>query len=199
MDLCLSIDTYQALQTAHLLGFKKVALNRTVLATSDLRSHRAKFEATEYPGLEILKRLTVSPNQASQLAQLGTLDFKSMGYDILAIRPMNESVLRAILEAKSTPASILSLDLTQPLLTLGMRPALADLLASGTQLEVEFAANCLRDASGRVQCINQCRHVLSTFKSGVFLSSGAKSVLEMRSPTDLINFSQVLGLRLTKL
>ena len=195
MDLNVSIDTHAALQTAKLLGFKVIALNKTMLANADFRGHCSKFENLEFSGLKILRRLTVSVNQPAQLAQLSKLEISSMGYDLFAIRPMNDNVLKSLLETPLVNMSILSLDLTQPILTTSMRPALAKLISSGVQIELEFSS-CLKDSSGRVQCINQCRTVLATFKSGVFITSGAKSVLEMRSPTDLENFAtHVLGLR----
>ena len=195
MDLNVSIDTKAAMQTARLLGFNVIALNKNVLATADLRGHRSKFETTDFPGLRILRRLTISVNQPAQLAQLSKLDISSMGYDLFAIRPMNDSVLKSLIESPLHNLDIMSLDLTQPILTSSMRPALAKVISSGVQIEVEFSS-CLKDSSGRVQCINQCRNVLATFKSGVFISSGAKNVLEMRSNTDLTNFAMhVLGLR----
>ena len=192
MDLNISFESTQAIQTARLLGFKAIAINKTILATSDFRS--LKSTTTPHcPDLKVYNRLTIAVNQPSQLPLLSKIDISM--FDMLAIRPMNDSVLRSLLSSFPSSFHILSLDLTQPLLTTSMRPSLSKLIDSGVQIEVDFAS-CLKDSSGRVQCINQCRQVLSTFSSGAFLSSGARNILEMRSPGDLANFStKILGLR----
>ena len=191
MDLCVYSEDPRVYDTASSLGFSLVAFTKQVSSNFDLNS--LKFPTLKHDRLLVLNRLTVAVSHPSQIAQLATIDRSAI--DLLAIRPSNDQVLKTLLEKCPPNFQIISLDLSQPLLTTSMRAGMKKLISQGIFFEIEFSS-VLRDTTARGICVNQCRLVLNTFASGVLLSSGARNALELRSSFDLDLFAQgVLGLR----
>ncbi len=192
VDLSLCCETAQTLEEARNLLFKIAAFNKVIPVSSDLRSSR-KSGDSQITGLTLLNRLTVVISNVAQIPILNQIEAARLGYEVIAVRPLNESVLKAICEKGQ--CDLISLDLTTQILSPGVKNSIKSAIGRGVGIEIELAP-FLRDNSSRPIFISQCRQHLSSFGSGVFLSSGAKNLLELRSPSDLDNFgTAVFGLK----
>ena len=188
MDLSIYSEDERVLVSAASLGFTVVVLNKVVTNFQ----HIPKFPIVKNEKIVVLNRVTFVISHASQIAMI---DLRNFHANIFSLRPANEQVLKFILDKEITNFHVISLDLAQPLLSMGMRAGMKKLISLGVCFEVEFAP-LLRDAHVRGICVNQCRLVLNTFADGIIFSSGAKNALELRSAFDLDVFAAgVLGLR----
>ena len=187
----LQSDSAACLMTAADLGYGVIVLNNVVPITTDFRSHRCPYKTPN--NLNIIKRLTVVLSSVSQLPLLEHIQVAKLGYDILALKPLNDSTFKAVCDKAET--SIISLDLTSSILNGSTKNAVKAAKDRNIWFEVEFAP-FFRDQSSRQSIMTQSRQHLSNLTPNVFVSSAAKNPLELRTVSDLDNFgSAVLGLK----
>ena len=195
LDLNVCFETAAALETAKDLGYRIIAISKTVPASSEVRAadSTSSLPQTDGAGMTVLRRITLALSSVAQLSVLAQLYCNRKGFDIIAARPLNDTVLKALCDKGA--CDIISLDLSASILSSGLRSSLKSAIDRGVSIEVEFGT-CLRDISCRTSMVSQCMQFLSSFSKGVVVSSGARNVLEMRSPVDLQNFAKsVLGLK----
>ena len=193
IDLNVCFETEAALETAKDLGYLMIALSRSIPASSDLRSLSFPTIHSGSLSITVLRRVTLIISSVSQISVLSQLYTARKDFDIIAARPVNDTVLKALCEKGL--CDLISLDPSCQLLSSSSRSAIKSAIDRGISIEVEFGP-CLRDMSIRTSMVSQCKQYLSSFTKGVFVSSGARNVLEMRSALDLSNFANcVLGLK----
>ncbi|KAL6774159.1 RPP30 [Auxenochlorella protothecoides x Auxenochlorella symbiontica] len=142
--------------------------------------------------LEQLSRLTVVAEDGPQAQLACTFEAVTSTYDILAIQPQSEKTLA--LACTSLPVDIISLDLTKRLAYRFKPSTIAAAMARGVYFEVCYSA-LLRDSTTRMQFIsNVAALVRETRGRGILLSSGARTVLDLRRPVDVVNLGGLLGL-----
>lgn len=131
------------------------------------------------------------PNVAHRLPQLAN------AYDIIAVRPTSEREFQAAC-LNIAEASLVSLDLTQRFpFHFRPKPCMAA-VNRGLRFEVCYAP-CLSSASADARARatfmgNVVELVRATRGRGIVISSGARGVLGLRAPADVVNLFAVWGL-----
>jgi RNase P/RNase MRP subunit p30 len=192
MDCCL--NSVDLVERAHQLGFKIIVLNKNI-QPNEFSNISGFPNLPSVLDLRLHTRCTVPISNPNQLHAIVASHLAMKNFDLFAVRALNDTVLKAIAEQSSFDCiDILSFDLTQPILTFTHAKHLKQIISKGIKLEIDFAC-ALRDFTGRINIINQAQLILKPFKNDVLFSSGAKNLLELRTPEDLKIFREgVLGL-----
>jgi len=188
MDLNLAWDVRAAREMAlqaQKFGFRVIAFD-CKLSPSQLRKLQP-FGIT-VPGLRVLRRITLllgsEPTDVSEVPRC---------WDILCVQPLSEEAWRKCCSGEF-PCDVISLNLGEKLPFRMKRSEIDGFTQRRGFFEIIFT-QALRDSSARRYVFqNSQEFIRVTRGKNVILSSGAGNVMEMRSPEDLRNFAQVLGI-----
>ncbi|CAK0785375.1 hypothetical protein CVIRNUC_008583 [Coccomyxa viridis] len=141
-----------------------------------------------------LSRLTIAFEEPAAAAQLlsAPADAIAASHDILAVQPLSERALQQV--CSSLDVDIITFDLSKRL-PFRLKPAtLQEAVKRGAHLEICYAV-AIRDEGARRTCFaNALALSRAMGGKGIIVSSGARSVWEMRAPHDVINLATLFGL-----
>lgn len=153
---------------------------------------RAALRLDGKAAFQQVTRLTVAVEDASHVHAVEPSNEIAGTYDLLAVRPLSERVFE--LACKSMKVDIISLDLSHRLNFYLKIPLIKAAMARGIYFEITYAP-CLRDTGARRTLFgNALQLVRATRGHNLLLSSEADRCLELRSPHDVINLSNLFGL-----
>lgn len=175
-------------------GYDGLALNHTITGTipSQIINPIPQSPPFSIPSkTTILRRCTLVITDPSVNHRLPAL---SAAYDILALRPTTEKAFLAAC-LSILDHSIISLDLTQRFPFHFKPKPLMTAVNRGVQFEICYAQATMESPGARRNFISNCLGILrATRGRGLLVSSGAKGVLGVRAPADVINLMAVWGL-----
>jgi len=192
------------------LGYDGVALNRTLTGRTlpsdigkmkeiDLQQGPAQYVAhlrmrAEDRQFKQISRLTFHLEDPSQVHSLHNSNQILANYDLIAVRPSTETLLRQ--SADSLEIDIISLDLSGRL-PFALRIKLITVaLQRGIMFEICYSA-ALRDVSARRYLMKNATDLVRVTKGkNIIISSDARNALEFRGPYDVMNLSCLFGMDL---
>jgi ribonuclease P/MRP protein subunit RPP1 len=186
----------RTLAFAHELGYTIIALNHTItgklppLPTNPIPCPLPHTSIP--PTLTILRRVTLTLTESHQNARLAAL---AKEYDILAVRPIDETGLK--LACSSLDCDVISLDLTQRLPFFFKQKMLGDAVKAGKRIEICYGGGVLGDAQARRNLISNATQVIRGCRGGrgLVISSGTTAgAAGLRGPWDAVNLAAVWGL-----
>ena len=130
-----------------------------------------------------LSRVTIHIDDLGALAQLRDPNEILSSYDIIAVKTSNEKVLHSICLDPSI-VDIVSLDLSERLPKLKPN-VMAEAAEKGVFFECQYGEAIRNDKSRRMVLSNFSSLTKATRGKHLIVSSGAKSSLQLRSPSDL--------------
>ncbi|GAX73183.1 hypothetical protein CEUSTIGMA_g636.t1 [Chlamydomonas eustigma] len=216
-DLCIPHDDSdvtihrQRLQTLETLGFNGACAVQSA-AGQVSASDRCRIQATDMtverkalpPSLMIAQRATslVSSKPFQQFTRLTVSTSEPFqpqswlevirSYDIAAVRPFSERALQQA--CTSLEVDIISLDLGQRL-PFKLRPQYIDAACKrDVRFEIQYSSG-LRDQASRRHLFSNAQ-ALSRLLRGrnLVISSGARNMMELRGPKDIINMGTLFGM-----
>lgn len=181
-------------KTAKNLGFKFVCVNLHLNSKNNIPQELSALPPRDEDAM-VINRVTFILQNSDNFEELETKIFPLIRarVDFFAIRPAHESQLLALLRCAHIAYDLVSFDLSSGHFFSQFGASIKALNASENFVEIEIVSCVAHPAN----TISQTRAVLARVDKCV-VSSGAKSVLEMRSPVDLENWAKILGLKKTK-
>eukprot|EP00397_Hematodinium_sp_SG-2012_P066093 GEMP01097951.1.p1 GENE.GEMP01097951.1~~GEMP01097951.1.p1 ORF type:complete len:203 (+),score=35.55 GEMP01097951.1:23-631(+) len=141
------------------------------------------------PGIRALRRITVTVNN-------DPVDFSEISrcWDILCVHPLTEDAWKKCCSGQ-LQCDVITLNLGEKLPFRILRADVDQFVKRNGFFELVFN-QALRDQTARRYVFqNSQEFIRITRGKNIILTSGATNVMEMRSPEDLRNFAQVLGMR----
>ena len=193
-------ETVERIKQAADLGYSHIAINFIVDVPKDNRNIRippkSSFDklvkkSKLSPKVLCYSRLTLVAEDMSVARVLR--DPVVSSYDLLALRPLSEPLLTSACEGQ-VPVDIISFDVTAWTPN-SLRQSL--LQSSGLVCEISYGP-MIRDSGSRAQTISFSQVLMARAKGGgkgLFALSGeTQSQIELRSPGDVANLANFLGL-----
>jgi ribonuclease P/MRP protein subunit RPP1 len=183
------------------VGYNVLALTHTVTPdskTGKLPSHIScpipqTLPFTVPKSTQILRRLTLTLTDHTQNHRLKDLTSPSAGYDILAIRPIDEKTLQAA--CLSLDCDLLSLDLSTRYHFHFQYKMFAAAIARGVHIELCYGPGIMGSADQRRMLIQNAGALIRVTRGrGLIISSECKDILACRGPADIVNLAAVWGL-----
>jgi ribonuclease P/MRP protein subunit RPP1 len=139
-----------------------------------------------------LTRLNIPIDDANTAQAACSNTIVVASYDIVAVQPLSE---RAFAQAcTALDVDIISLDLSKRLAYRFKPAAVQAAIARGIHFEILFSP-ALRDAASRRQLFTNAQALCrETRGKNIIISSGARSVADLRGPYDVSNLGTFLGL-----
>jgi ribonuclease P/MRP protein subunit RPP1 len=129
----------------------------------------------------------------TQNHRLKDLTSPSAGYDILAIRPIDEKTLQAA--CLSLDCDLLSLDLSTRYHFHFQYKMFAAAIARGVHIELCYGPGIMGSADQRRMLIQNAGALIRVTRGrGLIISSECKDILACRGPADIVNLAAVWGL-----
>ncbi|KTW30724.1 hypothetical protein T552_00436 [Pneumocystis carinii B80] len=173
------------------VGYRTIALNYMVYGKigkkmiNPIRSDVVELERS----VRILSRVTVVLEEGSQNYNLYSA---TDGFDILAVRPMNEKMFQYA--CTSMDVDIISLDMSQRLTFHIKHSTVSIAIARGIRLEICYGSS-ISDINCRKNLISNASALIrATRGKGIIISSEASNLMYCRSGYDVINLSTFWGL-----
>ena len=177
------------------MGYNTIALDHTIdgkIPAEIVNEIPNPLPFSTPPSLRIIRRCTLHLTDTSQNHRLAHI---AAAYDILAIRPTNETALGQALQ--SLECDLVSLDLCQRFPFYFKHKSFSAALQRGIKLEICYAPGILNSdggASRRNLISNATQLIRVTRGRGLVVSSEAKRALACRAPADVMNLTVMWGL-----
>jgi ribonuclease P/MRP protein subunit RPP1 len=142
---------------------------------------------------QLLRRLTLTLNDHQQNHRLKDLTSPSSGYDILAVRPVDEKTLQAA--CLSLDCDLISLDLSTRYFFHFQYKMFAAAVARGVHIELCYGPGIVGTADQRRMLIQNAGALIRVTRGrGLIISSECRDILACRGPADIVNLAAVWGL-----
>jgi len=192
-EFCNEKLIYNKINRSFKEGFKTIALS-TIINGNNIANMPApiqiKFQSTD---VKILNRLTVKVGETMQFYQLSKNENLKY-YDLLAIDPLNEKVLNYINNG-NFDCDLISLTTNDSKIVNFIKKTNFSIpISKGIGIEINYA-DCLSSSSQRRQTI-ACGQMLvdKSNAKNIIISSGTKSLINSKSPIDVIYIGLLFGL-----
>jgi ribonuclease P/MRP protein subunit RPP1 len=143
-----------------------------------------------------LYRVTLAISDTAQNYRMKDLNDPASGYDILAVRPIEEKTLEQA--CRSLDCDIISLDLTvrYPFHFHTKHKILVKAIERGIRIELCYGPGITAlDRNMRKQLIENATAIIRTTRGrGIIISSEAATALQCRAPADIVNLAALWGL-----
>ncbi|KAL0417788.1 UNVERIFIED_CONTAM: protein GAMETOPHYTE defective [Sesamum radiatum] len=199
------------------LGYTGVAYNRTlkgVMSESDrcstplfplskltpsssaffaaVKFHRERLNVAVSSSFRQYTRLTVVVDISSQALALNAGNPIIRSYDIVAVRPMNQSAFDQACQVSEV--DMIAIDFSEKLPFRLKQPMVKAALERGVYFEITYSG-LISDAQSRRQLISNCKLLVDwTRGKNLIFCSAASSATELRGPQDVANLFSLLGL-----
>ncbi|KAL0310305.1 UNVERIFIED_CONTAM: protein GAMETOPHYTE defective [Sesamum calycinum] len=199
------------------LGYTGVAYNRTlkgVMSESDrcstplfplskltpsssaffaaVKFHRERLNVAVSSSFRQYTRLTVVVDISSQASALNAGNPIIRSYDIVAVRPMNQSAFDQACQVSEV--DMIAIDFSEKLPFRLKQPMVKAALERGVYFEITYSG-LISDAQSRRQLISNCKLLVDwTRGKNLIFCSAASSATELRGPQDVANLFSLLGL-----
>ncbi|KAK4440805.1 protein GAMETOPHYTE defective [Sesamum alatum] len=199
------------------LGYTGVAYNRTlkgVMSESDrcstplfplskltpsssaffaaVKFHRELLNVAVSSPFRQYTRLTVVVDISSQASALNAGNPILRSYDIVAVRPMNQSAFDQACQVSEV--DVIAIDFSEKLPFRLKQPMVKAALERGVYFEITYSG-LISDAQSRRQLISNCKLLVDwTRGKNLIFCSAASSATELRGPQDVPNLFSLLGL-----
>lgn len=184
------------------LGYNVLALTHTLIPDpktsvlpKDLTCPIPSTPSFPLPkGVRLLRRLTLILTDHTQNHRLKDLSDPKSGYDLIAIRPVDDKTLQAA--CLSLDCDIISLDLTVRYHFHFQYKMFAAAIARGVHIELCYGPGLLGGADQRRNLISNAGQLIRVTRGGrgLVISSECRDVLACRGPADVGNLAAVWGL-----
>ncbi|CAM9499907.1 unnamed protein product, partial [Heterosigma akashiwo] len=142
-----------------------------------------------------LTRATISVDSSEEASALPSADKVLQTYDIVAVRPTSAKAFSALCQLPKICADIISLDFSERLGFFLHKRDIDAAVARGMIFEVEYSP-AIRDSSAKRHLVSNSTTLISFLRGRhIIFSSGSESFMDLRSPSDVMNISQVLGIK----
>jgi ribonuclease P/MRP protein subunit RPP1 len=183
------------------VGYNVLALTHTEIPDSKTGKHSIDLACpipstlpfALPPKVQILRRLNLVLNDHTQNHRLKDLASPSSGYDLIAIRPVDDKTLSAA--CLSLDCDILSLDLSQRYHFHFQFKMFSAAVARGVAIELCYGPGVLGTPDQRRNLIQNVGNLIRVTRGrGLVVSSECRDVLACRGPADVVNLGVVWGL-----
>ncbi|KIW07847.1 uncharacterized protein PV09_01763 [Verruconis gallopava] len=183
------------------LGYQVLALNNTIAPDSksgklpqDMSCPIPRTLPFPVPAkTQILRRLTLVINDHTQNHRLKDLVSPNSGYDIVAIRPVDEKTLQAA--CLNLDCDLISLDLSARYFFHFQYKMFAAAVARGVHIELCYGPGILGTAEQRRMLIQNAAALIRVTRGrGLIISSECHDIMACRGPADIVNLAAVWGL-----
>ncbi|KAK2996334.1 hypothetical protein RJ639_025657, partial [Escallonia herrerae] len=141
-------------------------------------------------------RLTVCVDGPAQASALNSGNPILKSYDIVAVRPLNQSAFEQACQASEV--DLIAIDFSEKLPFRLKQPMVKAAIGRGVYFEISYFS-LIMDAQVRRQMITNAKLLVDwTCGKNLILSSAAPSVTEVRGPYDVANLASLLGLSMER-
>ncbi|KAK2980281.1 hypothetical protein RJ640_024985 [Escallonia rubra] len=141
-------------------------------------------------------RLTVCVDGPAQASALNSGNPILKSYDIVAVRPLNQSAFEQACQASEV--DLIAIDFSEKLPFRLKQPMVKAAIGRGVYFEISYSS-LIMDAQVRRQMITNAKLLVDwTCGKNLILSSAAPSVTEVRGPYDVANLASLLGLSMER-
>lgn len=143
--------------------------------------------------LHILRRLTLTLVDHTQNYQIKNLVSPNSGYDIVAIRPVDDKTLQSA--CLSLDCDLISLDLSIRYFFHFQYKMFAAAIARGVHIELCYGPGLVGSSEQKRMLIQNAGALIRVTRGrGLIISSECKDILACRGPADIVNLAAIWGL-----
>ncbi|XP_047327996.1 protein GAMETOPHYTE DEFECTIVE 1-like [Impatiens glandulifera] len=160
--------------------------------SSSVKLHRQVLGLPLSAPFRQFTRLTVIVESSSQALSLNSGNPILKSYDIVAVRPMNQSAFEQA--CQTSEVDMISIHFSDKMPFRLKHPMVKAAIQRGVYFEITYSG-LITDAQTRRQLISNAKLLVDwTRGKNLIISSAAPSVSEMRGPYDIANLTSLLGL-----
>ncbi|KAL0436513.1 UNVERIFIED_CONTAM: protein GAMETOPHYTE defective [Sesamum radiatum] len=157
-----------------------------------VKFHRERLNVAVSSSFRQYTRLTVVVDISSQASALNAGNPILRSYDIVAVRPMNQSAFDQACQVSEV--DMIAIDFSEKLPFRLKQPMVKAALERGVYFEITYSG-LISDAQLRRQLISNCKLLVDwTRGKNLIFCSAASSATELRGPQDVANLFSLLGL-----